>query len=98
MKKTAFLILTGLLLSPLVFAKIPVVPVNELSPADRHERATEVILHIIKTSHYKKTILNDGLSSDIYDNYLESLDPNRNFFTQEDINRFEQYRFRLDDD
>ena len=97
MKKTAFLILTGLLLSPLVFAKIPVVPVNELSPADRHERATEVILHIIKTSHYKKTILNDGLSSDIYDNYLESLDPNRNFFTQEDINRFEQYRFRLDD-
>ena len=97
MKKTALFILIGLLFSSLVFAKIPVVPVKELVPADRHERATEVILHIIKTYHYKKTILNDGLSGDIYDNYLESLDPNRNFFTQEDINRFDKYRFQLDD-
>jgi carboxyl-terminal processing protease len=92
-----FTLLTGILLAPLVFAKIPVVPVTELKPADRHERATEIILHIIKSYHYKNKPLDDGLSDRIYKNYLESLDPNRNFFTQEDLNRFEPLRRQLDD-
>jgi len=97
MKRYVWVLLIGLLLPPWVCAKIPVVPENELVPAERHERATEIILHIIKTYHYKKTTLNDGLSTQIFDNYLESLDPNRMFFTQEDVSHFEQYRYKLDD-
>ncbi|MGH8246003.1 MAG: S41 family peptidase, partial [Gammaproteobacteria bacterium] len=80
------------------WAGIPTVSVTELHADNSHERATEIILHIIDTYHYKKLPLDDQLSSRMLDNYIESLDPNRSFFTQADIDDFEGYRHTLDDD
>jgi len=79
-------------------AKIPIVPESALVPSERHEQSTEVILHIINTYHYKKVDLNDQFSVGILHRYLDSLDPNRGFFTQVDINDFNKYQFQLDDD
>ena len=79
-------------------AKIPIVPESELVPAERHEESTEVILHIVNTYHYKKFKLDDQFSDGMLHRYLDSLDPNRSFFTQKDINDFNQYRYQLDDD
>ena len=86
------------LFSAALFAEVPTVPDSALHADEQQERATEIILHIIDTYHYKKKPLDDELSSQIFDNYLDALDGNRNFFTQQDINRFEQYRYLLDDD
>ena len=97
MKKTFLLLLTGALLYAPVWAKIPSVPVSELVPSSKHEQATEAILKLVRNYHYKKRELNDQLSSEILDKYLEKLDPNRSFFTQKDIEIFETYRFELDD-
>ena len=97
MKKIFSIFLAGLLFCTSVLAEIPIVPVSQLVPAERHEEATEVILHIINTYAYRKKPLNDKLSSQIFDKYLENLDGNRSFFTQEDINKFEKYRYKLDD-
>jgi len=98
MKKTLlYLFLAGLLACSAVWAKIPSVPVSELVADSRHKQATSVIIHIIQTYHYKKKILDNDLSSEILDNYLDNLDQNRSFFTQEDINQFEEYRFELDE-
>ena len=41
--------------------------------------------------------LNDSLSADIFRRYLQSLDGQKLFFTQADINRFAPYRTGLDD-
>ena len=79
-------------------AKIPIVPESELVPGERHEQATEVILHIINTYHYKKTVLDDNFSSGILDRYIDALDPNRSIFTRGDIAGFNKYRYLLDDD
>jgi carboxyl-terminal processing protease len=79
-------------------AQVPQVGEQALRPDDAQRQATEVILHIIDTYHYKKRPLDDALSGAILDNYLEALDPNRVFFTREDIARFERYRTSLDDD
>ena len=98
MKKTLlYLFLAGLLACSAVWAKIPSVPVSELVADSRHKQATSVIIHIIQTYHYKKKVLDNDLSSEILDNYLDNLDQNRSFFTQEDINQFEKYRFELDE-
>lgn len=48
--------------------------------------------------HYKKTRLDDALSAEILDRYLESLDPNRSYFLQEDIAAFSKYRDALDNE
>ena len=79
-------------------AKTPIVPESALVPAQRHEESTEYILHIIQTYHYKNKPLNDALSSQILDAYLDSLDYNHRFFTQKDLDNFEKYRYQLDDD
>ena len=33
----------------------------------------------------------------IFDNYFESLDPNKSYFLQSDIDYFEKYRYTIDD-
>ena len=79
-------------------AKTPLVPESDLVPAERHKEATDYIIHIIQTYHYKNKPLNDALSSQILDAYLDNLDPNHSFFTAGDINKFDRYRYQLDDD
>ena len=49
------------------------------------------------SKHYKKHRLNNELSSKIFDLYIKSVDNNRSYFLQSDIDEFEQYRYQLDD-
>lgn len=49
------------------------------------------------SKHYKKHRLNNELSSKIFDLYIKSIDSNRSYFLQSDIDEFEQYRYQLDD-
>jgi carboxyl-terminal processing protease len=79
------------------WAKAPVVSTSELQPREAQARVAETIVHIIDTHHYKSRPLDDLLSAVILDNYLDSLDPNRSFFTREDIAGFEHFRHTLDD-
>ena len=69
-----------------------------LSPTPYMAQEDEVINTILSRYHYKKFNLNDSLSSVIFDRYIKSLDYNRSFFLASDINDFEKYRFKLDND
>lgn len=88
---TLLIVFTG------VSADIRTVPVSELEPESKHIRASELITHILTTYHYKKTELDDALSSSIYKHYLENLDQNKAYFLKSDIQEFERYRFKIDD-
>ena len=94
-------ILTCFLLSLLLhaaYADIPLVSDAELVPAKSQEEATGFITHIISAYHYKKTKLDDKLSSEMLDRYLDNLDPNRSYFLASDIASFQKYSNVLDDD
>lgn len=80
-----------------VLAEIRTVSISELEPENKHIRASELITHILTTYHYKKTELDDNLSSSIYRHYLENLDQNKAYFIKPDIEEFEPYRFKIDD-
>jgi len=62
-----------------------------------HQRAVELINYFIQRYHYRTAQLNDDLSSQILDRYIETLDANRSYFLASDLERFEQMRFRVDD-
>ncbi|MEO7432890.1 MAG: carboxy terminal-processing peptidase [Dokdonella sp.] len=47
--------------------------------------------------HYKPTPLDDAMSEQIFKRYLDSLDGDKLFFTEADINRFAVYKDKLDD-
>ena len=53
-------------------ANVRVVSTSDLVALDRHIKATELVTHILTTYHYKKTELNDELSSSIFTNYFEN--------------------------
>ena len=70
---------------------------SALSPKKEHPQALIVTLGLLDQYHYRKQLMNDSLSSVIFDNYMSSLDPSKSFFLKADIEYFERYRFQLDD-
>lgn len=66
-------------------------------PTEKLSKESQVIASVLNRAHYRKTELNDSLSSVILDSYLEMLDRSKVYFLDEDIDRFEKYRNRLDD-
>ena len=84
-------------LSATANATPPLVIDEELQAEERHERATVIIAHIINKYHYRKKSLDDALSGQILDSYLDSLDGNHSFILEQDITGFERYRYLLDD-
>lgn len=78
-------------------AKVTAVPLESLTQADKHQQATLIVINVVDRFHYRKLPLDDQMSADILDRYLASLDPNRSFFTAEDIAVFDGFRDKLDD-
>jgi len=68
-----------------------------LHPEQRHEKIGELITQFVQQSHYNHVAVNDELSSQVLDLFIESLDRNRMYLLEGDIEYFETYRFELDD-
>jgi carboxyl-terminal processing protease len=68
-----------------------------LEPKMEQRYASNLATKFLTNWHYKDTRLDDELSSQIFDGYLELLDPNRIYFLAADIEIFERYRNSLDD-
>ena len=68
-----------------------------LQPLPEHSFSAQIITQFIERFHYKKTRLDNEQSEEILKQYLKSLDPNRGFFTQEDVDSFGRYATTLDD-
>lgn len=68
-----------------------------LQPNREQVIASLNVVELLKRHHYNKPPLNDARSTQIYDSYLEMLDPSRSYFLAADIAEFEQWRTRFDD-
>jgi len=79
-------------------AKSQDVPISELAPTHRQQRTTIVINQALERFHYRKVSLNDAFARQIFERYIDALDPNRSFFLQRDVERFKRNLRRLDDD
>lgn len=57
----------------------------------------ELLKYVLDKGHYQSTELNDEFSENVFDKYLELLDPQKKYFFATDINEFKKYRRSLDD-
>ena len=80
-----------------VFASVESGEALKLKPEMEQRYASNIATRFLTNYHYKRTRLDDELSSDIFDNYLELLDPSRIYFLSGDIEMFERYRHGMDD-
>ncbi|NOX87981.1 MAG: PDZ domain-containing protein [Calditrichaeota bacterium] len=72
--------------------KIPV-----FEPLPIHPRIEQAIAFFLPKMHYKHQQVDDELSMQMLDFYLEMLDNQHLYFLKSDIDGFEQYRYTLDD-
>ena len=68
-----------------------------LEPEASHRQTSVDIVDRLRDGHFVKKGLDDEVSSQTFDNYLEFLDPRRLHFLADDIAEFENYRYQLDD-
>ncbi len=69
------------------------------APTADQGTAAKLVYGLLSDSRYayRPRALDDALSADMYKRYLESLDPGKQFFTAQDIARFDPYKTKLDD-
>ncbi len=70
---------------------------GELAPSERHRRVMRLVSEVVERQHYRQTALDDAMSSQIYERYLEALDGGKSYLLASDIAEFEPLRYQLDD-
>lgn len=64
---------------------------------DRDKLLLDLITYVLERGHYEPKNINDDFSTNIFDDFIETVDPTKRYFLASDITEFEQYRFQLDD-
>ncbi len=69
----------------------------QLKPQQQQGDAARLAAEVLTRFHYKAIPLDDITSSKIFDSYIKSMDAEKIFFLQSDIDQFSVARTRLDD-
>ncbi|MCJ8295902.1 MAG: carboxy terminal-processing peptidase [Colwellia sp.] len=87
----------GLSVSAIAFEK-PHTPeeLPVLMPESQHATASKRITARFTRAHYKKVIIDDALSGEVFDRYIKQLDYARNVFLATDIDGFQKNRLEFD--
>lgn len=72
-------------------------PQGAVAPLERQRQVARRVSGILEEAHYRRIAINDELSAQVFDRYLNLLDSQRSYFTAADIAEFQAYRLRFDD-
>ena len=86
------------LLAPLVSLSLAAAAdTAPLKPEPGQSSVITEILQKLSSSHYRKRAVDDQFSAELYDAYLERLDPWKSYLLKSDLDGFEHWRLKLDD-
>ena len=103
MKKSLYWIVTALFAlaavggGPVASNAAAVAAPTVLEPAPQHVRAAAMTAELLSRFHYKPVPLDDAMSQKMFDRYLKTLDSEKVYFLQSDIDQFSGVRDKLDD-
>jgi carboxyl-terminal processing protease len=72
-------------------------PSGDLAASERHRRVMRLVAEVVERQHYRQAVLDDDMSSQIYERYLEALDGGHSYLLASDIAEFERFRYKFDD-
>lgn len=72
-------------------------PPGAIAPSERHRLVARRVGMILEDTHYRRTDIDDRMSAQVYQRYLDFLDGQRSYFLASDIAEFDKYRLRFDD-
>ena len=70
------------------------------APQNDDEKMQTIMISVKNTLsylHYSAKPINDAYSIEVYDKYMEMLDPGKRFFLQSEVDEFSQHKTKLDD-
>ncbi|WP_421801825.1 carboxy terminal-processing peptidase [Flagellimonas sp.] len=65
---------------------------------DKDKFLLELISYVLERGHYEPKEVNDSFSSNVFDDFIDIVDPTKRYFLESDIREFEKYRFMIDDE
>lgn len=65
---------------------------------DKDKLLLELIAYVLEKGHYEPKDMNDEFSSNVFDDFIDIVDPTKRYFLESDIREFEKYRFMIDDE
>jgi carboxyl-terminal processing protease len=72
-------------------------PEGALAPNEQHARTAKRIAAQLEANHYRRASIDDRMSPDIFQRYLDSLDGQRSYFLASDIAEFDKWKLQFDD-
>jgi carboxyl-terminal processing protease len=64
---------------------------------DKDKLLIDLITYVLNQGHYDAKEINDEFSANVYEDYLEGMDPSKRFFYKEDIEDFSSFKDQIDD-
>ena len=74
-----------------------ILPPGALAPTDDQRAIARKIGHILEATHYSREAIDDAFSRQVYQRYLEFLDPEHSYFLASDVQEFAAYQDKFDD-
>ncbi|SDQ06342.1 carboxy terminal-processing peptidase [Flagellimonas zhangzhouensis] len=65
---------------------------------DKDKLLLDLITYVLERGHYEPKDLDDSFSSNVFDDFIDVIDPTKRYFLESDLKDFEKYRFMLDDE
>lgn len=65
--------------------------------ADKDRVLIELMMYVLERGHFDLREVDDEFSEQVFEDFIQALDPLKRHFLQEDIDDFEEYRFLIDD-
>jgi carboxyl-terminal processing protease len=72
-------------------------PSGSPAPTDRQRMIARQVGTILEESHFRRANIDDKISAEVYEKYLDFMDGQRSYFIAADIAEFEPLRLRFDD-
>ncbi|WP_116039649.1 carboxy terminal-processing peptidase [Seonamhaeicola aphaedonensis] len=64
---------------------------------DKDKLLVQIITFVLERGHFDPIAMDDAFSEELFNDYIETLDPFKRYFYESDIKDFEKYKFQLDD-
>lgn len=64
---------------------------------DKDKLLLDLITYVLNKGHYEPKDINDDFSVNVFEDFIDVIDPTKRYFLEEDIKEFEQQKFQIDD-
>ena len=69
---------------------------NNIADPEKDKVLIYVLKNILTRGHFVVKDMNDDFSEQVFNSFVDGLDPSKRYFTQEDLKEFSQYKYEID--